>query len=248
MKKVCFILALFILMTPISAVEASAKSGENASSDGSGFDQPVSNDPGSIPPDQTGSGSARSIDPIDKTSPTVDDIGVTADLSSADAEKGRAILESDLHYVPLNEQAKEGRSLVAVAAESLVDLSETVTDKNVGEQIRVIAREQAQTLNKVNQSLDKIEQRSKFSLFFFGPDYKRIRETKRNIIKNNEQIRSLRNFRDQLSLPQEKSELFRQIAALQEQNVKISEQLNESTKESFSLLGWLFKRIYKQEV
>ena len=202
MKKTCFVLTLFVLLMPVSAMAASSNKPAEKN-----LDQPVSNQPDLIPPDQAGSGLGERPAPNnDKTTPAADAAGQTADLLSAETEElpEDNVLENELKYSPLNERARERRSQVATAVEELMNLSKTIDDKTVGEQIRVIAKKQARNQDTINQSIDKIEKRSKVANFFLGPDYKTVREANRKILEDNEQIRNLRSFRDQLASSQDK--------------------------------------------
>jgi len=150
--------------------------------------------------------------------------------------------ESAPSFAPKNIVAQQHRSQVAAAVENMIMLSANLQDATIGEQIRVIARNQGRSEDIVNQSLEKAQNRSAFAKFFAGPAYSQLRNVKQQIEENQLRIQQLNQIAAQISNQADLTNLQSQIQVLEEQNTSLEEQLNQDTK-GFSLFGWLSKLI-----
>ncbi len=121
-------------------------------------------------------------------------------------------------------------------------LSANLQDTTIGEQIRVIARNQGESEDVVNQSLEKAQNRRAFAKFFVGPAYSQLKNVKQQIEQNQLRIQQLNQIAAQISNQADQTNLQNQIQILEKQNTDLEEQLNQDTK-GFSLFGWLSKLI-----
>lgn len=135
-----------------------------------------------------------------------------------------------------SERSQERRSEVANAVHELLQVADRTG--GIGEQIRIIAQNQNKTQEDLENSLVKIESRSKFTKFFIGPNYSEISRGLKLLEQNLEQIKELDKIKTKLM-----NETDKQNIALQIQNLeKVNEELKNSlgiAKKGFSLFGWI---------
>ncbi len=127
---------------------------------------------------------------------------------------------------------------VAEAAQNLVQASYKISNTGVGDQIRTIAQTQLQDTNRVNQSIDKAEQRTSFAKFFIGPNYKELKNARQLREQNRQQIMQLEQLALQLTNESEETTIVNAIATLQAENSSLGGQIDELSK-GFCLFGWL---------
>ncbi|MFA7654364.1 MAG: hypothetical protein WCX97_05035 [Candidatus Magasanikbacteria bacterium] len=143
--------------------------------------------------------------------------------------------------VQVGDEASVGeqrRSQVANAVQEILQIA----DKNsgIGEQVRVIAQAQNQIQEKLDASLQKIQNRSKLIKFFIGLNYNEIKNTKKVLEQNREQIEQLNELRTQLVNQVDLQNLTSQIQTLEQANTMVENSLN-NIQSGFSLFGWLVK-------
>lgn len=147
-------------------------------------------------------------------------------------------------YSPRSETAKSHMSEVATAVESLVRVGSRIPDAGIGDQVREIAKAQGESEDKVNKALDKASERKSAVKFFLGADYKQLKEVKKEMEQNRLRIQELQKLMLQVTDEADKTELQSQISTLEAQNTLLQDRV-ESETDGFSLMGWLFKLIYK---
>lgn len=141
-----------------------------------------------------------------------------------------------------NEEAKkaqERRSEVANAIQEMLKLSDSAKG-GIGDQVKVIAQNQAQNHDDAEKSLEDANSRSGFVKFIIGPKYSEIKNAENIIAKNQEQIQQLNNIKAQLSNKGDQQTLDNQISILEKANLDLSNSLTDAQK-GFSLFGWLSK-------
>jgi len=126
----------------------------------------------------------------------------------------------------------------------LTRLANRVENAGVANQLYEIVQVQVSAEDRVNQAIDRAERRSAVVKFFFGPDYKSLKDVKGELEQNRLRIQELNQIRAQISNQGDQTELDNQIAVLEEQNTALQNQLNDLVS-GFSLLGWLFRLIYR---
>jgi len=133
--------------------------------------------------------------------------------------------------------AVQRRSQVASAVQEMLQ----VADRNggIGQQVRTIAQAQNQNQEKLEASLDKVQNRSSFAKFFVGPNYGEINNAEKLLEQNRARIQELNQIKNQL-LYSDQQVITEQIQLLEQANLQIQNQLNNAGK-GFSLLGWMFR-------
>lgn len=152
--------------------------------------------------------------------------------------------ESKPQYSPKNEDAQKRVGSVGSALENLTRLANRVENAGVANQLYEIVQVQVSAEDRVNQAIDRAERRSAVVKFFLGPDYKSLKDVKGELEQNRLRIQEFNQIRAQISNQGDQTELANQIAVLEEQNTALQNQLNDLVS-GFSLLGWLFRLIYR---
>lgn len=136
------------------------------------------------------------------------------------------------------DRAKERRSEVANAVQKLLEVADS--NQTIGEQIRVMAQKQNDDHEKIEQGLEKIQNRNQFVRFFLGVNYKEVRTAEALVAQNKARIQELEQLKSQTTDAQEQQKLTEQIKTLQSVNSEAEKALQDSQK-TFSLFGWAFK-------
>lgn len=138
--------------------------------------------------------------------------------------------------------AIQRRSQVANAVQEMLKVAER--DGGIGEQVRVIAQNQEKNQEKVEAKLEKIQNRNKLVRFIFGPDNQEIKNARKLLQDNRDELTRLENVRSQLVDVVDQQKVQEQIEKIQEASIEIENDLNRSEK-VFSLFGWM-KNIFSK--
>jgi parallel beta-helix repeat protein len=138
--------------------------------------------------------------------------------------------------------AEQRRSEVANAVQEILQVAER--DSGVGQQVKIIAQTQVQNQEKLEISLQKVQNRNRFVKFFVGPNYEEINNAKKLLEQNREQIEQLNQVKNQLVNQDDQQKLTEQIQLFEQSNQEIENSLNTSRR-GFSLFGWLFELFSK---
>jgi hypothetical protein len=138
--------------------------------------------------------------------------------------------------------SEQRRSRVANAVQEMLQIVEA--NGGVGQQIKVIAQNQNQNQEKIEASLQKVQNRSGFAKFFIGANYGEINNAKKILEQNHEQIQQLNKIKSQLSSQNDQKQLTVQIQTLEQINLQIGNYL-ETAQKGFSLFGWMFRLFSK---
>lgn len=141
-----------------------------------------------------------------------------------------------------SDRAKERRGEVANAVQQLLQVADS--NQTVGEQIRVIAQNQNQNHEKLEQSLQTVQNRNKFLRFLIGINYGEAKNAEGLVEQSKAKIQELEQLKTQITDSAQLAKINEQIKALQDINTEVETALKESEK-SFSLLGWAFKLFSK---
>jgi len=134
--------------------------------------------------------------------------------------------------------AEQRRSKVANAVQEMLRIAER--NGGIGQQVRIIAQTQNQNQEKLEASLQKVQNRSGFVKFFIGPDYSGINNAREILEQNKEQIKQLNQIKNQLINQGDAQKLMQQIQTLEKANLEIENSL-ELAQKGFSLFGWMFR-------
>jgi hypothetical protein len=128
----------------------------------------------------------------------------------------------------------EQRSTVATFVQTLLNVADR-EQGGIGEQVRVVARQQNETKDKVADAIDKVRNRSKVKVFLIGTDYKNIGQLRREMVKTRNQIDWLNRLLDKTTSEESKTALQGQIQTLEQEQQKIEDFLkaNESKFKKF---------------
>ncbi len=132
----------------------------------------------------------------------------------------------------------EHRSKVVEAVLKLVELAGK--DKNIGEEISEIAKEENESSGRAAEAIKEVEARGKFKTFLFGTDYKNIGALRSEMVRSDNNIDRLTKAKDRTIDQAVKAELDVQIAVFQKANDE-AEAFVKANESKFSIFGWLFK-------
>lgn len=161
------------------------------------------------------------------------------DVSQVKNEEKEAKKQGEMVGMKNSEQRRSG---VANAVQEMLQIGER--NGGIGEQVREVARAQNQDHEKIEASLQKVQNRGGLARFLIGPDYGEINNAKNLLEKNKERIMVLNQIRDQVTDTVEIEALMERTRLLEQVNSEIENSLEEEQK-GFSLFGWLFRRLNK---
>jgi len=134
--------------------------------------------------------------------------------------------------------AEQHRSAVANFVQSIVQVADR--EGGIGEQVKLIAREQNESATTTIQAMEKVQTRGKLKTFLFGSDYKNLGTLRSEMVKTRNRLEQLNRLMENVQNEGDKTELQNQIQAMAEEQAKI-ENFIESQEGKFSLFGWLVR-------
>lgn len=133
----------------------------------------------------------------------------------------------------------EHRSTVSELVKKLLEVADKEKE-GIGEEVRVIAKEQDESKDNIATSVEKIKNRSAFKTFLIGTDYKNIGELRSESVKIENQIKQLGDLLSKAKILINKETIQAQVKVLEAQKQKIDDFL-KANESKFSLFGWLVK-------
>jgi len=137
--------------------------------------------------------------------------------------------------------AEQHRSDVAKFVQTL--LASSTRLGGIGEQVRLIAQEQASSTEKTVTAIEEVEQRSKFKTFIIGTDYKNLGVIRSELVTMQNRLQRLTTEAERITSSTEKDALIKEIVSLGEERLKI-ETFVKNNENVFSLFGWV-RKIFK---
>src|SRR4030065_779729 len=136
-----------------------------------------------------------------------------------------------------NQNAIQNMSEVAKQVQQLLQVR---TTGGIGEQVRQIAQEQNQAQTQIQEQVNKLDSKGKFSRFLTVTNFVAIKNLKVQLEQNQLRIKKLEQLQNQLSNGGEITTVQETIQALIAENTLLQERIvtEEQTK---SLFGWLVK-------
>jgi len=133
----------------------------------------------------------------------------------------------------------EHRSTVANFVQSLLNVADREKG-GIGEQVRLVAQEQNQVMEKVADQIEAVQKRNKVKTFLIGTDYKNVGALRSEMVQVRNRIEQLTRLMEQTQNQADKTALEAQIQAMHQEEVNIQAfiRANES---KFSLFGWLVR-------
>lgn len=129
---------------------------------------------------------------------------------------------------------------MGVVARKVQELLQIRTAGGIGEQVRLVAREQNQAQVQIQAQVTKLDSKSKLARFLFGTDFGAVKSLKAQLEQNRLRIRQLEQLQNQLTNQGDVTVVQETIQAMVEQNTALQDWLNQE-EGSASLLGWLFR-------
>jgi len=137
----------------------------------------------------------------------------------------------------------EHRSTVATFVQGLLNVADREKG-GIGEEVKAVAQAQNDTKDKVADTIDSIQNRSKIKTFLIGTDYKNIGQLRSEMVKTRNQIEQLKRLLDRTTSEETKTTLQGQIQTLEQEQQKIEDFL-KANESKFSLFGWFVKLFNK---
>jgi len=134
--------------------------------------------------------------------------------------------------------SEEHGSAVSQFVQNLKEISDL--DGGIEKQVRLVAQAQNQSEEKLQESLNKIENRNKFIRFIIGPNFKNIEDVRAEIGDNEGRIRVLQELANTTQDSSVKLVLEEQARMLQQENIRLQQFILEN-EEGISLFGWLVR-------
>lgn len=113
-------------------------------------------------------------------------------------------------------------------------------NNNIGEQVRIVAREQASSTENVVKAMEKVQTRSKFKTFLIGTDYKNLGAIRSEIAQTNSRLSQLDRDLEKITTSSDKTAIMEKIDSLKEEQTKL-ESFIKTNEGKFSLFGWFVK-------
>lgn len=119
-------------------------------------------------------------------------------------------------------------------------LLQVKTMNEVGEQVKVVAQEQAQAQNKIQDQINKLESKSKLAKMLTGTDYGAVKNLKQQLEQNKARVMQLEQLLNQLANEGDIKTVQETILSLNQTNENL-ESMIKSEEQTKSLFGWLVK-------
>ncbi len=116
-------------------------------------------------------------------------------------------------------------------------------EKGIGEQIRTLAQEQNQSLEKTLQVMNQIQVRTGWKAFLLGPDYKNLGALRSEIVQTRNRLEQLKRLMKNTENEGDRMMIEDQIRMLEREQSEIQNFIKEQ-EGKFSLFGWLLKFVY----
>ncbi len=136
--------------------------------------------------------------------------------------------------------AEEHRSAVANFVQTLLKTAST-TKGTIGEQVRIIAREQNNTTASTTEAIEKIQKRNKIKTFLLGSDYRNLGALRSEMVQTRNRIEQLNRVMGKTAST---TEVQTQLQNLEQEQTKM-EDFVKAQENKFSLFGWLVKLFQK---
>jgi hypothetical protein len=163
-----------------------------------------------------------------------------ATSTSAKAKEAATSTKGNATSTAAKEEANgaEHRSVVATFVKTLLAQADRLG--GIGQQVRVIANEQASSSEKISAAIDKVSKRNGFLTFLVGSDYKTLGEIRSEIGRTEVGIVKLQTELAKVKGTSAEAAIQAEITALQAELAKVKAFV-DANEDSFSLFGWMRK-------
>jgi hypothetical protein len=133
-----------------------------------------------------------------------------------------------------------GETHKSEVAKAIADLLDTADlDRGIGDQVRMLAKEQESIHSDVADEMERIEERGEWSTFFWGPDYESIGKVRSALISSENGLNVLRKAKEKAHTTLQ-DDIDAQIVALEDE-IEHARDYIDTREDVFSLFGWFAK-------
>ncbi|MDD2647035.1 MAG: hypothetical protein PHV78_03665 [Patescibacteria group bacterium] len=138
--------------------------------------------------------------------------------------------------------AEAHRSAVANFVQNLLQTA----DRNggIGQQVRIIAQQQSDSVTSTAATIKKIQDRNKIKTFLIGSDYKNLGALRSDIVQTRNRLDQLNRLIDSTNSTATKTTIQEQINTLEQEQTQLNNFV-KTQENKFSLFGWLVKLFTK---
>lgn len=191
---------------------------------------------------------SKAVKSQEKTSVKNEDVKVAAKEGEATEATDVAVVGEEESQVKKDKtvekkgqlNAQTHRSAVATFVKGLLDVADR--EAGIGQQVRVIAQQKAETEELVAQEVEAVEKRGSLKTFFLGTDYKNLGQLRKQNVQTRNQIAQLSRLVAKAETEEGKLALQTQIDALKLQQAGMDSFIAQN-ESKFSLFGWANKLI-----
>ena len=137
------------------------------------------------------------------------------------------------------------RSVVANFVQSLLKIASR-SEGGIGDQVRVVAREQNLAKERVAEEIETVQNRNKIKTFLIGSDYKNLGQLRSEMVQTRNRLEQLTRLMENVASAGEKTELKEQVQNLEQERTRI-ENFIKAQEGKFSLFGWLVRLFSKSK-
>lgn len=137
-----------------------------------------------------------------------------------------------------NQVASSRRSRVANSIQEMERIA--TRNQGIGEQVRIIAQSQNQNQEEAENLLVKAQERGKFTKFFIGPNYSKLKDTQEKLENCKQNLVELKELKEQVQVQVDQDLLNEQIEIMEQVIQEMTDEVVEEEK-GFTLFGWLVK-------
>jgi hypothetical protein len=189
--------------------------------------------------DKSGSETGKIVSPVKAPGNKEESIDTNENKKENEAIEIEAT-SSEREDVGGKSQGDEHKSRVASIVKDLLSVADR--DWGIGEDVRIVAREQASTSEKVKKDMDEVDSESSLKVFFLGTNYKNTGDLRSTIVTTQNHIARLKKAEERTTSTTTKTDLEVQITELQKV-ASSTQAFIDANEGKFSLFGW-FVRIF----
>jgi hypothetical protein len=138
--------------------------------------------------------------------------------------------------------AESHRNTISTFVQNLSVIADR--ESGIGQELRIIAKEQNDTKDRAFDLINAVENRSKIKTFFIGTSYKNLGELRSQMVQTRNQIEQLKRLAEKAENEGDKTELQSQIQVLEQEQININNFITQN-ENKFSLFGWAVKLFRK---
>jgi len=153
-------------------------------------------------------------------------------------------------FLVLSNKQVVGSEVFSDSNKALIQAQEKVRNKNpqLGAQIQQMIENQEKVGVRVEQKMARLEEKSAFLKFLYGPNYEKVGEVEKEIVQLKNQLQQMEVLKSKVSSVGEGELVImdQAIESMEDEILELESDLNAQVSE-FSLFGWLNKFLNYQE-